>query len=160
MAIYLEYTGVKGNVEAAGYEDCIAITDIQFGVSRGISMECGNLNNRESTRPILNEVVITKPADISCIGLFQESCVGKDAIKATFTFVRTGSSAVDKFMDYVLEGVLISGYSMTCDAENEPVETITLSYTKILVNYYDFDKDNASGSPSRCGYDLAKATPI
>ncbi|VAW57137.1 hypothetical protein MNBD_GAMMA07-1813 [hydrothermal vent metagenome] len=160
MAIYLDYTGIDGNVDAAGYEKCIAISNVQFGVSRGISMECGNLNNRESTRPVLQEVIITKPADISCIGLFKESCVGKDAIKATFTFVRTGKDKVDKFMDYVLEGVLISNYSMSCTAEGEPTESITLSYTKLSINYYDFDSMNASGSPMRCGYDLAKAAPL
>jgi len=160
MAIYLEYTGIDGNVEAKGYKKCIAVSNVSFGVSRGISMECGNLNNRESTRPVLQEVTITKPADISCIGLFKESCVGKDGIKATFNFVKTGGEEVEKFMDYVLEGVLISGYSMNCTAEGEPIETITLSFTKLLVNYYDFDRNNASGSPMRCGYDLAEAAPL
>ena len=65
MAIYLEYTGIKGNVTAEGYKDHIAVQSVQFGVGRGISMEAGNLSNRESTRPSLSEITLTKAADNS-----------------------------------------------------------------------------------------------
>ena len=73
MAIYLEYEGIKGNVTADGYKDCIAVDSVQFGVGRGISMEAGNVSNRESTRPSVSEVTLTKKADNSVTAIFKEA---------------------------------------------------------------------------------------
>jgi len=72
MAIYMNYNGkkIKGNVTATGYEDWIELDSIQFGVGRGISMEVGNMANREATRPSLSEVVVTKMMDNASGGLF------------------------------------------------------------------------------------------
>lgn len=49
MAIYLKFGNVKGNVTAGGYAGQIAVTSVSFGVSRKVSMEAGNLSNRESS---------------------------------------------------------------------------------------------------------------
>ena len=70
MAIYLIYEGIKGNVTADGYKDHIQISSLQFGVGRGVSMEPGNLANREATRPSISEVTITKAADNSVTDFF------------------------------------------------------------------------------------------
>jgi len=90
MAIYLGYYGIQGNVTAAGYKDHIAITSVRFGVKRGISMEAGNLSNRESTRPTLTEVQLIKLADNSVSGIFKEAVTGSAGKKAVIKFVRTG----------------------------------------------------------------------
>ena len=63
-------------------------------------------------------------------------------------------------MDYELSDVLVSGYSISADSEGEPIESITLSYSKIMINYSDFDKTNKSGNPQRVGYDLEMAKPL
>ncbi len=49
MAIYIEYEGIKGNVTAVGYKNPIAVSSLAFGMLRGISMEAGNMSNREAT---------------------------------------------------------------------------------------------------------------
>ena len=38
--------------------------------------------------------------------------------------------------------------------DSDPVESISLSFAKVLVNYHDYDKKNAGKSPQRTGYDL------
>ncbi|MFP5348580.1 MAG: type VI secretion system tube protein Hcp, partial [Gammaproteobacteria bacterium] len=65
MAIYLKFGNVKGNVTADGFAGQIAVGSVSFGVSRNVSMEAGNLSNRESSKPNLSEIVITKVADNS-----------------------------------------------------------------------------------------------
>ena len=160
MAIYLQYDGIKGNVTADGYKDHIAVMSVQFGVGRGISMEAGNMSNRESTRPSLSEVTITKLADNSVTSIFKEAVTGNAGKKVVIKFVRTGADKVQEFMDYTLEDVLVSGYSMSASSDGEPVESITLSYSKIMINYSDFDKTNKSGNPQRVGYDLTTAKPL
>ena len=160
MAIYILYDGIKGNVTADGYKDHIAAHSVQFGVGRGISMEAGNLSNRESTRPSLSEITITKSADNSVTAIFKEAVTGSAGKKVVIKFVRTGSDKVQEYMDYTLENCLVSGYSMTANSEGEPHESITLSYAKIMINYSDFDKTNKSGNPQRVGYDLETAKPL
>ncbi|RKZ70021.1 MAG: Hcp1 family type VI secretion system effector [Gammaproteobacteria bacterium] len=160
MAIYLEYEGIKGNVTADGYKDHIAVESIQFGVGRGISMEAGNLSNRESTRPSLSEITLTKAADNSVTAIFKEAVTGSAGKKVVIKFVRTGADKVQEYMDYTLENCLVSNYSMSASSEGEPMESISLSYSKIMINYSDFDKTNKSGNPQRVGYDLESAKPM
>ena len=160
MAIYLEYEGIKGNVTADGYKDHIAVESVQFGVGRGISMEAGNLSNRESTRPSLSEITLTKAADNSVTAIFKEAVTGSAGKKVVIKFVRTGADKVQEYMDYTLENCLVSNYSMSASAEGEPMESISLSYSKIMINYSDFDKTNKSGNPQRVGYDLESAKPM
>lgn len=160
MAIYVEYDGIKGNVTAEGYKDHIAVLSVQLGVGRAISMEAGNLSNRESTRPSVSEVVLTKVADNSVTALFKESVTGNAGKTVKIKFVRTGSDKVQEYLDIELTDVLISGYSLSADSEGDPSEIITLSHSKIMINYSDFDKTNKSGNPQRVGYDLETAKPL
>jgi type VI secretion system secreted protein Hcp len=160
MAIYLQYDGIKGNVTADGYKDHIAVESVGFGVGRGISMEAGNMSNRESTRPSLSEITLTKAADNSVTAIFKEAVTGSAGKKVVIKFVRTGADKVQEYMDYTLEDCLVSSYSMSASAEGEPMESISLSYSKIMINYSDFDKTNKSGNPQRVGYDLESAKPL
>lgn len=157
MAIYLEYDGIKGNVTAEGYKDHIEASSLQFGVRRDVSMTPGTMSNRESSRPILDEIHFTKRVDSSAAALFKESVTGAAGKKVVVKFVRTGTEKIEQFMDYTLEDCIVSGYSINASAEGEPNESITLSYSKIMVNYKDHDKTNKAGSPQRVGYDLEKA---
>lgn len=160
MAIYIQYDGIKGNTTADGYKDHLTVNSVQFGIGRGISMEPGNLSNREATRPTISEVTITKVADASSTALFKESVTGSSGKKVVIKFVQTGSDKLVEFMTYTLEDCMVSGYSITADAENDPTETISLSFAKVMLNYNDYDKSNKSANPQRVGYDLTTAKPL
>lgn len=160
MAIYIEYDGIKGNVTAEGFADHIKVLSLSFGVGRGISMEPGNLANREATRPSLSEITFSKMADNSTTALFKESVTGAAGKLVKIKFVQTGADSVTTFMDYELEDCLVSSYSISADGESDPVETISLSFAKLMVNYHDFDKTNTGKSPQRVGYDLTTAKPL
>ena len=160
MAIYLQYDGIKGNVTAEGYTDHIRVESLHFGVSRGISMEAGNMANREASRPSLSEISLSKLADNSVTAIFKEAVTGSAGKKVVIKFVRTSSDKLQEYMSYTLEDCLVSSYSMSASSEGEPMENITLSYSKIMINYSDFDKTNKSGNPQRVGYDLESAKPL
>jgi len=160
MAIYFSFDGIKGNVTADGYKDHIALMSCDFGVARGISMEPGSLSNREVSRPTISEITVTKKADNSVTGIFKEAVTGAAGKKAMIKFVRTGADKVQQFMDYTLENCLVSGYSISAHGDEDPLETITLSFSKIMVNYNDHDASNKAASPQRVGYDLELAKPL
>ncbi len=160
MAIYLEYDGITGNVTADGYQDQIGILSFAFGVGRAISMEPGNMANREATRPSVSEVTVTKMMDNASSSLFKEAVTGSSGKTVKLHFVQTGAEKVEEYCTYELEDCLVSSYSVSADGQDEPVESITLSFSKVLVNHIDSDRTNKGGSPARVGYDLATAKPL
>lgn len=160
MAIYLEYEGIKGNCTADGYKDHLVILSMQFGIGRGISMEAGNMANREATRPTLSEVTLTKKADNSMTDLFKESVTGASGKTVKIKFVQTGADKLIEYADYELSDCIVSSYNISADAEGDPVETFSLSYSKIMVNYNDHDKSNKGKSPQRVGYALDVGKPL
>jgi type VI secretion system secreted protein Hcp len=153
MAIYLKLGKVKGNVTADGYKDQINVLSVHFAVSRNISMETGNLANRESAKPQMSEIALTKKADNSVAAIFLEALKGSAGEEATITFVRTGDK-LQEYMSYKLYDVLVSSYSISAAGDEEPIENITLSYSRIEVSYKDHDASNKSGNPQRVSYNL------
>jgi type VI secretion system secreted protein Hcp len=157
MAIYMNYNdlAVKGNVTTEGYEQWIRIENMSFGLGRHISMEAGHMSNREATRPNITEVALTKIMDGSSSGLFKESLTGSAGVKVLIDVVRTGADKLEKFVTYELEDVLISSYSISGSTESAPVESISLSMSKITMAYTAADGAHKGGTPERVGYDLA-----
>ncbi len=160
MAIYMEFDGIKGNVTADGYKDQISLLSANFGVSRGISMEPGNISNREATRPSLSEIAVTKESDTSVIALFKGSVTGDAGKTVKIHFVRTGADALQEYMTYELENCLISSYNMQAAGDETPTESLTLSYSKLLVTYKDTDDSMGGGSQQVSGYDLTAGKPV
>lgn len=161
MAIYMNFNNkkIKGNVTAAGYEDWIELDSFQFGVGRGISMEVGNMANREATRPSISEITVTKMMDNASGGLFKESLTGTEGVTVQIHIVQTGAKQVEKFAAYELSDVLISSYSISGSGGGAPVESISLSFSKILADLQGADKANKNASSMKVGYDLTTAKP-
>lgn len=157
MAIYLKFGNIKGNVTAEGYAGQIAVTRLRFGLGRNVSMEAGNISNRESTKPSLSHVAIEKKADSSVVALLKEAAAGSTGQEATISFVRTGADKVQEYMTYKFTNCIVSSYDIDAEGENEPVETLTLSYSAIEVSYKDHDASNKVGNPQRMRYDVKAA---
>lgn len=162
MAIYMNYADlkIKGNVTAEGYKDWISLGSLQFGIGRGISMEAGNIANREATRPSISEVTISKVMDGASSGLFKESVTGSAGTKVLLEVVKTGADKLEKFVTYELEDVLVSSYSVSAGDGGAPMESISLSFAKITMSYTSADTKNKAGGPARVGYDLSTGKPL
>lgn len=158
--IFIEYKDIPGNSTAEGYEKQIRVDSFQFGIGRGITMEPGNLSNREATRPSLSEVTFTHKTDSSATLLFREAVSGSAGKEVKIHFVQTGKDKLVEFMTYTLSDVLVSGYSLSADGDSDPIESVSLSYSKIEVKYQDFDKTNAGASQKVAGYDLTVAKAL
>jgi type VI secretion system secreted protein Hcp len=162
MAIYMNFNALspKGNVTAEGYEDWIEVDSFNFGVGRAISMEAGAMANRESTRPSLSEVTVTKALDAASGGLFKASVVGDEGVNVEIHVVQTGGNKVEKYAAYTLEDVIISSYSVTAAAGGPPQESLSLSFAKIEGDLTHADKTHKNTTNMRVGYDLTTAKPL
>lgn len=162
MAIFLNFNGnkPKGNVTAKGYEGWIKIDDFQFAVSRGISMESGNISNREVTYPDITEVSISKIMDGSSTGLFKEALTGAKGCTVLVDIVKTGANTIEKYVSYEFEDCLLSNYDMDAYSNSAPVENISISFAKVTMTYTAGDRSNTGSSPERIGYDIAAAKAL
>lgn len=157
MAIYMKFGKLEGNVTAKGFEKQIALTSVHMGVARHVTMETGNVSNRENAKPQLSEISITKLADNSVAAMFKEALTGSAGQEATITFVRTGSDKLEDYMSYKLTNCIVSSYSIAAQGDEEPVENISLSYSAIEVSYKDHDASNKSGNPQRVSFNIKEA---
>ena len=155
MAIYMEIEGIEGNVTEQGHAGQIEVDSLQFGVGRAISSAIGRSADRESSQPSMSEITVTKLMDISSPNLFVEACTG-DAKTVTIDFCKTGQE-VEAYMTYELENCLISGYSVSSGGER-PVETISLSFTKIEMTYIPTEETGELGDQVVVSYDMQTAT--
>lgn len=160
MAIYVEYEGIKANGTADGFKDHLQVEAVNFGVNRSLTMEPGKMANRESGKPFITEVSLSKTVDNSVSVLFKESVSGSVGKKVTIKFVRTAQDKVAVFMTYTLTDCLVSSYNISAVGDETPTENITLSFSKCEISYTEFDANNKAGSPKRAGYDLAAAKAV
>ncbi|MFA7554813.1 MAG: type VI secretion system tube protein Hcp [Spongiibacteraceae bacterium] len=162
MAIYMNYNSkkIKGDVTAKGYEDWIELDSFNFGVGRGISMEVGQVANREATRPSVSEISLAKAMDASSGGLFKESVSGTEGVTVLIHLVQTGAKEIQKVAEYTLDNCLLSSYSVSASSGGAPAEAIGLSYGKIMCDLSNADRQNKNKSSMKVGYDLALGTPL
>jgi len=158
MSIYLQIEGIKGNVTAKGHEDWIDISSIQWGVGRAISSSVGTAADREASKPSISEVSVTKLMEESTPLIFTEACVGK-AKKVSIHLCTTGTETIDTYMEYDLEDCMISGYSMSSGGDR-PSESISFSFTKLMMKYIPYDKAGKAMSPLPAGYDMAAGSKV
>ena len=160
--VYMEYQGIKGNVTAAGYEGMIALDFYTLGVDREISMISGAMANRESSAPHFSVVVTGKRLDGASPGLLREAVAGAGGKQVILHFVRTGKKGLQEYMTYTFEGCLPVHFG-TLDTRSETsaaVERLYLSYTSVMLSYFERGADNKIVSVHRYGYDLALAKSL
>lgn len=161
MAIYLKIDGVDGTVTEDAHKKWIELNSFQWGVGRGISTPVGNAANREASLPSISEITVSHNMDKASINLFDLSVADAKGKKFEIDFVKTatGGGGNVTYLHYELENCLISGYSISSGGDM-PTESLSLNFTKITEKFTDFEGDNANGTPTVKGYDLAAGKPF
>lgn len=157
MPIYLKFEPeIKGEVTTKDFEGQIEITSFQFGAGRGISTPHGTAS-REASVPSFSEITLSKTMDVSSTLLLKESTEGEPS-KATLSFITTGKSNNLVFLKIELEGVLISGYSVSSGGDGRPSESISLNYAKINYKYMFDNKGEMAAQAPEFIWNLQTAT--
>ena len=154
MAIYMEYTGIKGDVTAAGHEKWIECNSLQWGVGRGItSPQVGGSADREGSSPSVSEITLTKTSDCASSNLLRESLWGEGK-KVTIHICKTEKAGFEIIQEFILDSTMISGFSMSSGGDR-PTESLSLNFTKIQSKMVPMGADNETGTPDIANYNLA-----
>jgi type VI secretion system secreted protein Hcp len=166
MAIYMLVPDKLGNVTAKGHEQWISVLTIHFNLRREIGAAPGQVCNRESTRPTLSEIAVSKILDPASPLLFSDACVGEAISEIKIHMCQSGTQ-LTPYMQYIFYNAIVSSYQITCEehstlSPNQPSskERLTLSIDRIEMKYTPFDEKNKPQSPIPAGYDLRQATLI
>ncbi|MDD2860545.1 MAG: type VI secretion system tube protein Hcp [Acidiphilium sp.] len=154
MAVYMKYAAINGDVTTEGFTNYIELSSVQWGVGRGVAMQSGSGEGRESSLPSLSEVTITKDYDISSPDLLKEALSG-GAKDVDIVFVRTNKagSGSDKYLEVKMKDVIMSGLSMSSGGE-KPNESLSLNYSSISFVSIPMKDDGSAGTQSVVNFDL------
>jgi type VI secretion system secreted protein Hcp len=160
MAIYLKIGDIKGDVTADQFQDQIELESFSFGVSRDVSMEAGNIRNREVGLPYIQSIACSKQLDASTPMLLQNALTGAATNDAEISIVRTGDKGGLVVVGVIkLTNVMVADYSFNGVMGAKPAESLSISFSEIEVDFAGADTDGKNGSNIKVGYDLAAAKP-
>lgn len=149
--LYMKFGNIIGSATAKGYEGWMKIKTFTFGVNRKVSMEPGNLSNRESGRPEISRIAITREMDRSAAALFQAAVKGTAGVDVTIVAVATGDKVL---WERKLNNVILSGYAQYAQADDTPLEGLSLSYSRTEVACTDHDASGKACGTQRVAYDV------
>ena len=141
---YLKYGSIKGETTAESFKDLITVLSLDWNVSREISSATGTAMDRESSSTRLGDVTITKLQDKASPDLFKEATIGK-GLPAVFHITKQGDK-VEEIMKIELTDAMISSYSVSVQ-NDRPIETITISYTEMMMTVTPTDDKNNITAP-------------
>jgi len=153
--------GTKGDVAVAGYEGWIAIESFEFGVDHAMSQggKAGTASMNLGA-PTLSEIVLTKTLDGASANLFRESLTGKPA-KMTIAFLQTAARETARYLTWTLDNALITGYSISGDADDCPGEVIEISFARITLQHDRLDPKSGKPTPGTAvGWDRVMSKPV
>ncbi|NCW84996.1 MAG: type VI secretion system tube protein Hcp [Oxalobacteraceae bacterium] len=115
---------------------------------------------------MFSDIKLTKETDVSSTDLLRLCATAKEVAKVTITMLRKANEENAPLLKIELEKVIISHYSIASAHEPEPLETgvegarrpletISLNFVKIKMEYNHQANDGTIAGKTDFGYDLA-----
>ncbi|MEY3695232.1 MAG: hypothetical protein RL083_1057 [Pseudomonadota bacterium] len=163
--ILLQIDGVKGSSTLADYADQIECYSWTFDVVQP-SSNTKSGTERTAANPMFSDIKLTKETDVSSTDLLRLCATAKEVDKVTITMLRKANEENSPLLKVELEKVIISHYSIASAHEPDPLETgvegarrpletISLNFVKIKMEYNHQANDGTIAGKTDFGYDLA-----
>ena len=121
---------IKGEGRTQGHEEDIEVFGWSWGVVAGSALGSGESTARRNYRPL----VIRKGVDSASVGLMSALVTNDEIKEANLSMRKAGSSALD-YYTVTLSGARITDITLDVDATGRPTEQISLTFTKVEVEY-------------------------
>ena len=132
---FLEIAGIKGESSDKDHKDWIEVLSFNWGVSQQASASASSSGGGSSQRADFQDLSIVKELDMAS-PLLNKACWGGTHIdKVTLQLNRAAGDERQKYMEYILENVIISAISIGGGGGGIPTESLTFNYGKITTTY-------------------------
>ena len=152
---FLKIEGVDGESSDDRNKGSIEIQSWSWGATNpGISMSGASGGGGGGAGKVsIQDFHFKKSVDKSSPIIMLMAATGEHIKKATLT-VRKAGSKQNEFYKVTLEDVLISSYAANGDQGSVPMDSFSLNFAKITVEYTPTKADGSAGSPVKAGYDV------
>ena len=157
MSAYMKYgTTIKGESLAEGHKGSdgwIQIESWSFGASQGGTMQFGGGGG--AGKVSMQDFHFTMKVNTASPKLFLACATGEHFKKATVNARKAGKTQ-QTFYTVVFSDCLVSSFqtSGSGSADVVPMESISLNFSKIEIEYKEQKADGSVGAPVKVGYDL------
>ncbi len=151
MAAFAKFEGtkgVKGESTDSEHRDQVLLQTMSAPVHRSIP-EGAKDQQRMRGETTMGDVVMVRELDLSSVGL-QEACADGTLFTAVTIHFTTQLAGKNKtYLEYVLENVIVTGYSLHAHHSGQPLPTeeVTLNYTKARWKYTKWLQTDKSSDP-------------
>jgi len=154
----MKVPGVKGGVNARGYENWIALADVEFaGVSSHVPMTIGEARDQFGGYPHFGQVSLLKEMDQASHHFFEAVHSRKVFDDVEIHYVTTGSPN-EAYAKIHLKNAMITHFADRHSAiSKHPLEAVQIAYTQIQRTFVPRDAKNNMQTPLITGYDLETA---
>lgn len=148
-------TQIKGSCTLDNHNKWIDVASISFGVNRSVQFKSAGADRTTSVAHF-SEVSLTRMVDIASADLFAQSISGESLGKATIDLIRSDTNTHKTYMQIILHEPIITAYSVSSGGGETAMETLTINFTKISVEYNDEGVDQSQQK----GWDLTKSAKL
>jgi type VI secretion system Hcp family effector len=156
MAIYMKTPNINGSASDPQHKHWIELDGFQLTSNRKGQMIVGNSHDRYTGLPSFETIHVSKFMDKASPAFFGALC---DATVMSEVKIHLTDNQGER-VKYVLSDVIISERIVTLTDSLAPLESLSLSYSKIVETYIPKDKTHKTLSPFSSGYDLEKASSL
>ena len=154
---FLKLEGIPGESKDAKHADEIDVAAWSWGESAAVSSGPGGGGGKVTIQDLHFTSVISKASPL----LMLACASGKHIKSAVLTARRAGKSQAE-FLVVTLRDVLVSSYQTSAGGGEEggSIDSVSLNFTQIEVEYKETKPDGSLGSPVKFGWDLKRNAPI
>ncbi len=157
--IYMKLPGVNGDAKPAPYKGQIELLTASIGTSNDTNVHTGNTS---SGNVHVSNYGCTKALDVTSPSIVQLCLSGKILDTVTLSFTRTPATILAKtpfeYQVVTLSTVLIANYHVNSSGGGAEIETFSLHFGSIKVEFWPQTSTGAKGAVTQFTYDIpAKA---
>jgi type VI secretion system secreted protein Hcp len=148
---FLKIDGIAGESVDSKHKDEIDVLSWSWGESHPTSPSAGG--GGATGKVQMNDLHVS--ANLSKAGpqLLLACASGKHIKSAVLTGRRGGGKAQAEFLTFSLSDVLVSSYQTGGTTADAPLDSVSLSFTKIEVTYKEQSAKGGPGATTRAGWD-------
>ena len=146
---------VKGESKTDGHVDEIQLSNWHWGARAGeqVALSAGKRASRS-----YSDLHVTKVVDLSSTALLNALATNDMVREAVLTMRKAGGDALDYFK-MTLNDASITAVDISCGVNGQAIESVTLSFTKVTIEYKRQQSGGASGGATTFSDDIAALGP-
>lgn len=154
--VYLQIDGIKGESQDEKHQNRIECETVHWSIRQPKSATSSTGGGHTAEHAELDEITLSKIADLASPILMQHCAMGKTIPKARFEFMRADGNGIPvRYFEIELENVLIGSISPGIAAGTLLTEHLSLKFSKVKWKYSQQKIAGGTGCSTMGGWDLA-----